>query len=70
MTPNQANQPCADPGPEVVDRGDFGWVESAQASEVFEPGVRFASLAVGLFEPSPFIAFGPAIALWAVGLVI
>ena len=61
MTPNQADEPCADSGPEVVDRGDSCRVESAEASEVFEPGVCLASLAAGFFEPSPFVAFRPAI---------
>ena len=61
MTPNQANQRRADPGPEVVDRGDFVRVECAEASEVFKTGVSFASFAIGFFEASPFVALCPAI---------
>ena len=61
MTPNQADQQCTDPGPELVDWGDFGWVEGAKASQVLESGVGFAGFAIGFFEAPAFIAFGPAI---------
>jgi len=61
VTPNQTDKRCSDPGPELVDAGDFGRVEGAKASEVFEAGVGFASFTIGFFEPSSFIAFRPAI---------
>ena len=51
----------SDPGPELVDVGNYGWVEGAEASEVFEAGVGFASFAIGFFEASPFVALCPAI---------
>jgi hypothetical protein len=67
VTPDEADQRCADPGPEVVDPGDLCQVEGAEASKVFESGVCFARFAVGFLEPSALVAFGPAISLRAAG---
>ena len=55
MTLDQADQPCTDPGPEVVDRGHFGRVQGPEASEVFESGMGFASFSIGFFEAPAFL---------------